>query len=211
MRSKQGLTKKPLFLHTHKEELDTVLIKVAVVSGYKPHELGLFGQNDPGIAYIKAAIKKQLLSLLDMGLEWVMITGQLGAELWAAEVVFELQENGFEHLQLAVITPFLNQEENWKDHNKELYESVLIQADFIDSITKKPYENPWQFRLKNQFLVEKSDALVLLYDSERDGSPKFLYETAKTYQEQNEYEIYMIDFYDLQAIVEEEQMRDMDF
>lgn len=58
------------------------------------------------MTYIKRAIKKQLLSLLDEGLEWVLISGQLGTELWAAEVVYELQEEGFEHLQLGVITPF---------------------------------------------------------------------------------------------------------
>ncbi|MEQ2528628.1 DUF1273 domain-containing protein [Bacillaceae bacterium CLA-AA-H227] len=185
--------------------------KVAIVSGYKPHELGIFKQNDPGVHYIKAAIKKQLLSLVDDGLEWVIISGQLGTELWAAEVVFDLQENGYEYLQLAVITPFLNQEENWKDEKKEWYESILMQADYVDSITKKPYENPMQFRLKNQFLVEKSEALILLYDSERDGSPKFLYETAKNYQQKTDYKIYLIDFYDLQAIVEEEQMNSTEY
>lgn len=187
------------------------MTKVAVVSGYKPHELGVFGLNHPSITYIKAAIKKQLVSLLDDGLQWVIISGQLGVELWAAEVVFELQEEGFHQLQLAVITPFLNQEENWNEEKKEWYESILIQADFVDSITKKPYEKPWQFRLKNQFLVEKSDALILLYDSEKDGSPKFLYETAKGYQQENDYSIYLIDFFDLQSIIEEEQMKNNDF
>ncbi|MGG0716754.1 DUF1273 domain-containing protein [Robertmurraya massiliosenegalensis] len=185
--------------------------KVAVISGYKPHELGLFSHNDPNIEYIKLALKKQLLARLDEGLEWVMISGQLGTELWGAEVVFDLQLEGYDDLKLAVITPFLNQEENWKDEKKEWYESILIQADFVDSITKKKYENPWQFRLKNQFLVEKSDALILLYDSEKDGSPKFLYETARKYQENHPYEIDLIDFYDLQAIVEEEQMKNSDF
>jgi uncharacterized phage-like protein YoqJ len=182
-----------------------------MISGYKPHELGIFSQNDLNILFIKAAIKKQLLTLVDEGLEWVIISGQLGTELWAAEVVFDLQENGYEYLQLAVITPFLNQEEKWKDEKKELYESILIQADYVDSITKKPYENPWQFRLKNQFLVEKSDCLILLYDREREGSPKYLYETAQNYQVHHDYKIHIIDFYDLQTIVEEEQMKNTDY
>lgn len=187
------------------------MAKVALVSGYKPHELGIFGLNHPSIEYIKGGIKKQLLLLLDDGLEWVIISGQLGTELWAAEVVFELQQEGYEHLQLAVITPFLNQEENWNEEKKEWYESILIQADFVDSITKKPYEKPWQFRLKNLFLVEKSDALVIFYDTEKDGSPKYLFETAQRFQEQNDYPIYVIDFYELQEIVEEEQMRKSNF
>lgn len=186
------------------------LSKVAVVSGYKPHEIGIFGQKDPSIQYIKVAIKKSLLSLLDEGLEWVIISGQLGTELWAAEVVFQLQEEGYQ-LHLAVITPFLQQEENWSEANKEWYESILIQADFVDSITKKRYEKPWQFRLKNQFLIEKSDTLLLFYDSEKEGSPKFLYEVAKDYQSKNDFHIQLIDFNDLQSIVEEEQLKNIDY
>ena len=35
---------------------------------------------------------------------------------------------------------------------------IFSQADFVDSITKRPYENPGQLKAKNQYLVEKSDA-----------------------------------------------------
>ena len=185
------------------------MTKITFISGYKSHELGIFRNTDPSIPYIKKAIKNHLLALLDEGLEWVLISGGLGTELWAAEVVFEIQDQGYDHLQLAVITPFLNQEENWSEEKKEWYESILLQADYVNSITKKPYEKPWQFRLRNQFLIEKSDTLILFFDPERDGSPKYLYETAKKYQEQHQYDIRMIDFYDLQMIVEEEQLRNM--
>ncbi|MGD6856884.1 SLOG family protein [Bacillus infantis] len=186
-------------------------MKTAVVSGYKPHELGIFKRNDPAAAYIRAAIRKSLLGMLDEGLEWVIISGQPGAELWAAEEVFQLQLDEYPDLKLAVITPFLDQEQNWSDSNKEWYESVISQADFVDSVTRKAYEKPWQFRLKNQFLIEKSDVLLLVYDTEKEGTPKFIYETAKSYQEKNPYEIRMISFYDLQLIVEEEQLKNQDF
>ncbi len=184
--------------------------KVAVVSGYKPFEVGIFKNDDPAVGYIKSGIKKSLLSLLDDGLEWVIISGQLGTELWAAEVVFDLKLEGYSDLQLAVITPFLDQEASWKDANREWYESVLAQADFVGSVTRKPYENPQQFRLKNHFFISKSDVLLLFYDSEKEGSPKYLYDTAKKYQEENEYEIRLITFYDLQLIVEEEQLSQRD-
>jgi len=186
------------------------LIKIVAVSGYKPFEIGIFKADDPSVGYIKMALKKNLISLLEEGLEWVLISGQLGTELWAAEVVFELQLEGYHELQLAVITPFLNHEESWKDVNKEWYESILAQADFIDSVSRKPYESPSQFRVKNQFFVEKSNALLLFYDLEKEGSPKYLYETAKNQQVRSEYEIRMIDFYDLTLLVEEEQMKAMD-
>ncbi|WP_079509508.1 DUF1273 domain-containing protein [Mesobacillus jeotgali] len=186
------------------------MVKIAAISGYKPFELGIFQKNHPAAEYIKTAIKKTLLPMIDDGLEWVMISGQLGVELWAGEAVLELQEE-YPDLKLSVFTPFLNQEETWKEANKEWYESVLAGADHVDAITRKPYENPWQFRLKNQFFVEKSDVLVLLYDPEKEGSPKFIYETAKKYQESHTYDTHLITLYDLQMIVEEEQLRQQGF
>ena len=147
---------------------------------------------------------------VEEGLEWVLISGQLGVELWAAEAVFELQME-YPELKLAVITPFLDQEAAWNENNKEWYESVLMQADFVDSVTKKGYEKPWQFRLKNQFFLDKSDGLLLLYDQEKEGSPKYLYELAVQYQRNHDYPIELITFYDLQMIVEEEQMKYSDY
>ena len=186
------------------------MAKIVAVSGYKPFEIGVFQKNHPAAEYIKIAIKKNLLPLVEEGLEWVMISGQLGVELWAAEVVFELQED-YPNLKLSVFTPFLNQEESWKEANKEWYQSVLAGADHVDSVSRKPYEKPWQFRLKNQFFVEKSDVMVLLYDPEKEGSPKFMYETARQYGEKNPYEVRLITLYDLQMIVEEEQLKEQGF
>ncbi|WP_210367800.1 DUF1273 domain-containing protein [Bacillus sp. REN3] len=186
------------------------MAKIVAISGYKPFELGIFQQNHPAAEYIKTAIRKSLLALLDEGLEWVMISGQLGVELWAGEVVMELREE-YPDLKLSVFTPFLNQEETWNDTNKEWYGSILATADHVDSITRKRYENPWQFRLKNQFFVEKSDVLLLLYDPEKEGSPKYLYETAQLFAEKQNYDIRLITLYDLQMIVEEEQLKEQGF
>lgn len=178
------------------------MVKVVAVSGYKPFELGVFQQNNPAVGFIKMALRKELVQFLEEGLEWVIISGQLGTELWAAEVVLDLQ-NEHPSLQLGVITPFLKQEENWNEQNTELYESILAQADFVDSISKKPYEGSWQFRLKNQFFVEKSDALLLFYDEEKEGGPRFIFEAAKRYKENHPYDIRNIGFYDIQILVEE--------
>jgi uncharacterized phage-like protein YoqJ len=186
------------------------LNKVLAISGYKPFELGIFKKDHPSVVFIKAAIKKALIPMVEEGLEWVLISGQLGVELWAAEVVFELQME-FPDIKLAVITPFLNQEASWNENNKEWYESVLAQADFIDSVTKKEYEKPLQFRLKNQFFIQKSERLLLLYDQEKEGSPKYLYEMALQYSKKYTYPIELITFYDLQMIVEEEQLKRSDF
>jgi uncharacterized phage-like protein YoqJ len=183
------------------------LSKVACLTGYKSFELGIFKQDDKAIYYIKQALKKELLSLLDEDLEWVTISGQLGVELWGAEVVFELQEE-YPDLKLAVLTPFLNQEENWNENNKEYYEMILAQADFVDSVSKEPYKSPQQFKNRNHLFLNKSQYLVILYDEEKEGSPKYFYQDARKYQDHNpHFQIRGISFNDLQWVVEEEQWK----
>ncbi|MGE6752314.1 DUF1273 domain-containing protein [Rossellomorea sp. NPDC071047] len=180
---------------------------VACITGYKSFELGVFKQDDKAIYYIKQALKKELVSLLEEDLEWVLISGQLGVELWGAEVVFELQED-YPDLKLAILTPFLSQEENWNDANKEYYELILSQADFVESISKEPYKSPQQFRNKNQLFLQKSQALVILYDEEKEGSPRYFYQEAKKKKEADpSFEIRAINFHDLQWVVEEEQWK----
>ena len=53
----------------------------------------------------KKALHRKLITFVEDGLEWVIISGKLGVELWAAEVVFEMQVE-YPDLKLAVFTPF---------------------------------------------------------------------------------------------------------
>ncbi|PJZ01313.1 DUF1273 domain-containing protein [Bacillus vallismortis] len=179
------------------------MMKVLAVTGYKPFELGIFKQDDKALYYIKKAMKNRLIAFLDEGLEWILISGQLGTELWAAEAAYDLQEE-YPDLKVAVITPFYDQEKNWKEPNKDLYEAVLAQADYEESLTHRPYESPLQFKQKNQFFIDKSDALMLLYDPEMEGSPKYMLETAEKRREQDGYPIYFITMDDLRVTVEED-------
>ncbi|MEH7388473.1 DUF1273 domain-containing protein [Bacillus sp. JJ1521] len=185
-------------------------MKVVAITGYKPFELGIFGQDHPGIRYIKLALKNALIPLIEDGLEWVIISGQLGVELWAAEITYELQDE-YPDLKIAVITPFLEQDENWNETNKEYYQFILSQADYVNSITNRKYDNPSQFRLKNAFFLDKSDALLILYDEENEGSPRYIYSDAKKKCENEDYQLITINAYDLQAVVEEDQYANNDF
>lgn len=185
----------------------SVYMKRLIVTGYKQHELGIFDDQHPGIKYIKLALESQFLALLDEGLEWVIVSGQLGVEAWAVEVVIELKET-YPQLNYAVITPFIDQEKNWNETNKEKYEELIINADYHVSLTSIPYEAPWQFIEKNKFFLRNSDGLLILYDSENEGSPKFLKEAADSYADTSDYQVITITPDDLQMIAEDEQMKE---
>jgi uncharacterized phage-like protein YoqJ len=185
------------------------VLRNVCVTGYKAHELGIFKDNHPGIPFIKTALRTHLLSFIDRGLEWVLTSGQNGVELWAAEVVLELQET-YPQLKLAVLTPFLEQEQNWKEEKQEIYRSILERADFVESLTRKSYEGPWQFRARDQFMLDKSDALLIVYDEEKEGTPRYIWNTALSKNEAGAakadgVEIVRITLHDLQMVAEEAQ------
>ena len=183
------------------------MLKVLTVSGYKAHEIGVFKNTDPAVRVIKKALRQAIVSKIDRGLQWVITSGQLGVEIWTAEVVIELKET-YPTLKLGILAAYQNHEEKWNEANQDLYQRLCIQADFVEAISQKPYQNPQQLRNKNHFHIAKSDGLLIVYDEEKEGSPKFLWEVAKQYQESNRYEITQVTFQDLQWIVEEEQWND---
>ena len=183
------------------------MLKRLVITGYKHNELGIFSEQNPAVGIIKKAIKKALIPLIEDGLEWILLSGQPGVELWAAEVVMELQGD-YPDLKYAVIAPFLDQEKRWKEEKQEKYEEILMMADFQASVTNRPYEGPWQYSAKNKFLIQHSDGLLILYDEDRPGSPKYMMDLARRYAEGHEYTIIPINFFDLQLIAEEEQWKD---
>ncbi|WP_248924711.1 DUF1273 domain-containing protein [Paenibacillus hamazuiensis] len=179
-------------------------MKSVLVTGYKASELGIFSLKHPGIDIIKKALKKRIAALIDDGLEWVIVSGQWGVELWAAEATVELKTE-YDNLRLAVITPFLDQEENWSDPKKELYSRITQQADYVKSVTNSKYDGPWQFKERDKFLLRNTDGLLLVYDEEKVGSPKFIKEQAERMAGTRVYPIISITEYDLQSIVEEER------
>ncbi|MCG7212508.1 DUF1273 domain-containing protein [Paenibacillus mucilaginosus] len=182
-------------------------LKRVLVTGYKASELGIFSQKHPGIPIIKKAVRAKLLSLLEEGLEWVIVSGQWGVELWAAETALELKTEGWP-LQLAVITPFIEPEENWSEDKQNIYRALTARADYVNSVTKTKYDGPWQFKEKDRFLLRNSDGLLLIYDEEQGGSPRFIREMALKHAEKEEgYRILTINAFDLQQIAEEEQLR----
>ncbi|WP_035504983.1 SLOG family protein [Halobacillus karajensis] len=184
-------------------------MKTIVVTGYKPIEMGIFKHNDPKVHFIKETIRRRLLSYIEEGLEWVLVSGQMGVELWAAEVVLDLKEEY--EIQLGVLPPFENQEERWPEDVKQVYEELTMLADFYQTIYKKGYDGPYQFRAKDQFLINHSDGCLVLFDEDTEGSPQYFLRIAKNAQEKSDYKVHYITPFDLDETVEELRMADPEY
>lgn len=181
-------------------------MKVLTVTGYKSMELSIFKADDHKISFIKAAIKKRLITFIEEGLEWVLISGQMGVELWTGEVVLELKETY--DIKIGVIPPFENQENRWPEPMQHTYQELVMAADFHQPLYKGDYKGAFQFKAKNDWFVEKSDGCLILLDDEYPGSNRFFYEKARNAPN---YPIYLITPSDLDDAVEEQRMADPDY
>lgn len=170
------------------------MVSVLVV-GYKAFDLGIFGDKDQRLKIIKAAIRRDLIYLLENGMKWLVFTGNLGFEVWVLEVAKELQKEY--NFQLATIFIFENQGENWNEANQAKLANFK-NVDFI-KYAYPSYENPSQFRTYNQFLLESTDGAYLFYDEENETKLKYLYQMMK---ENEQYHIKKLTFDDLNEMAE---------
>jgi len=106
------------------------MIKTLYVTGYRSFELGIFQGKDPKITVIKNVLKKELASYIETGVEWILISGNLGVELWTAEVVGELKTE-YPEVQLGLLYPFKDFGNNWNEQNRELAINQLTVAEFF--------------------------------------------------------------------------------
>lgn len=172
------------------------------VSGYRSYELGIFNLKDEKIAVIKYALKRYFKQLLDEGeLDWVIAGPNLGIEQWALESALELKNDY--SIRVAMMSPYLEFSKRWNENNQTSFHKLKENVDFFGATSNSPYQNPSQLRNFQNFMINHTDRALLVYDTEHPGKPKFDYNLIKKYQEDREYPLDVVDFYDLQEAAEE--------
>lgn len=181
-------------------------MKRVTVTGYKPAELNIFSENNDKVEIIKYAIRKRLTAFIENGLEWVLVSGQRGVELWTAEVVMDLKD--IYDINIAIFPPFEGHNSRWPEQAKNDYQALIRAADFYKPLYTGDYKGPFQFRAKNKWLIEKSDGCLMLYDTDYPGSGRFFYNEAK---QMENYPVHFITPQDLDDIAEEIRMNDSNY
>lgn len=177
-------------------------VKTLYVTGYKSFEIGVFQDNDPKITVIKKVLKREISDYLNAGLEWVLVSGNLGTEIWSAEVVAELK-NDYPDLKLGIIYPFKEFGSNWNEKNQANLTKIEGLADYVNSVSHQPYQSPAQLKMHTKFLLEHSGASLLVYDKEYPGKTECFLKDAELFSEKFPYEIRLITMDDLQNSMQE--------
>ncbi|MBL1228425.1 DUF1273 domain-containing protein [Enterococcus sp. BWB1-3] len=171
-------------------------LKTVFITGYRSFELNVFQENDPKAEVIKKVLKSEIINFLEEGAEWFLVSGNLGIELWAGEVIIALKKEY--EINLGVIYPFQGFGENWNEKNRQLLEKVEGNADYVDYVSRAPYQSPAQLKSHTSFILEHTQASLLIYDKEYPGKTLFFEREAENFSEAHSYEIRMISMDDLQ-------------
>ena len=183
-------------------------MKKLVISGYRGNELGIFDTKHPGIRIIKQAIEDRLLNFHEDGLEWVLLSGQQGVEVWAAEVVISLKRQGIP-LKLSITPPFSEFMARLNPEKQAEFQQLILAADFYQPLTTGGYQGAWQFQERDKFLLRNSEGALLVYDEEQPASPKFFLQLIQSYQAQRkDYSLEQITSYDLNDTAEQIQWKE---
>lgn len=182
------------------------LVRKIYFSGYRSYEMGIFTLKDERIPFIKKAIRQRLLAELDQGLEWLLISGQLGAEMWAGQEALNLRQD-YKQLKLAMIMPYMDIESRWKEENQALFYQLKDQVDYAAYTSTSPYSHPGQLQANQAFLIRHSTKALLLYDRAYPGKCQHVYDLIVKRQATKPYELELISMMDLQDLVDEDQWR----
>lgn len=121
-----------------------------------------------GCVLLKEVLAAQIAALADGGVTDFLSGMALGVDLWAAQIVLDLQKHN-PAVRLHCILPCEGQEDKWSASAQEQYRSLLRQANSVVYVSREYHSNCMLQR--NRYLVEHSSTLLAVYNGQyRNGT-----------------------------------------
>lgn len=136
-------------------------------TGHRPHKFPWKrDEADVRCIALKKTLSKQITLLADSGVTQFLSGMAEATDTWAALSVLELREKR-PALKLHCILPCRGQADKWAASSRDVYRSILEQADSIVYVNRECSKNCMMER--NRFLVEHSSTLLAVYNGEPRG------------------------------------------
>ena len=161
--------------------------KICAFTGHRPRKFPWkYNETDSRCVALKTVLTEQIRMLADAGVTHFLSGMAEATDTWSALSVLALRETN-PALKLHCILPCREQADKWRTSSRDLYRSILEQADSIVYVNRAYHKNCMLER--NRFLVEHAATLLAVYNGERRGG------TAATmrYAQKMDREIIVID------------------
>ena len=130
-------------------------------TGHRPHKIGMDEKT------VKELLRKAIKEAIADGFVTFISGMAHGVDLWAAEIVLEERKNNsFIHLICA--SPYEGFEKKWDDTERELYHSIMEQADLVKFVCEHYFRGCYQVR--NEWMVDRSARVIAVFNGEPSGT-----------------------------------------
>ncbi len=130
-------------------------------TGHRPEKLKQ--SEDEVTAWLEAEIRRAI----DDGFVTFISGMARGVDIWAAEIVLRLKEEG-KPIHLICASPFEGFECSWEPDWKHRYSEVMQKADFVKFICKS-YSRAC-FQIRNEWMVDHSSRVIAVFNEESGGT-----------------------------------------
>lgn len=109
-------------------------------------------------AAVKSRLNEEILNAVNSGFTHFISGGAIGFDTIAAERVIFLRET-YCNIRLVLYLPCINHSQNWKEYDRDRFESILSLADEVYYVTKDAYK-PGCMKKRNEAMAEASDMCI---------------------------------------------------
>lgn len=139
--------------------------RACAFTGHRPSKFPWrYDETDSRCVALKAALKEQIRLLVAAGVTQFLSGMAEGTDIFCSEIVLALREKN-PALKLHCILPCTAQSEKWSASSRELYRSILKQADSVVYVNRDYHKDCMLER--NRFMVEHASALLAVYNGAR--------------------------------------------
>jgi len=136
-------------------------------TGHRPKKFPWgYDEADDRCVALKKALAEQIGKLVDAGYTDFLSGMAEGTDTWAALAVLALKK-GNPTLRLHCVLPCEGQANQWSASARELYSSILEQADSVVYVSQE-YDKDCMLK-RNRYLVDHAACLLAVYNGERRG------------------------------------------
>lgn len=136
-------------------------------TGHRPQKFPWrYDETAPDCVRLKQVLSKQIMGLAKAGITEFLSGMAEATDTWAALAVLALR-NKNPALKLHCVLPCESQADKWTDSARELYHSILTQADKITYVSRE-YTKDCMLE-RNRFLVDHAAFLLAVYNGEWRG------------------------------------------
>lgn len=136
---------------------------LVTVTGHRPNKLTL-----PGYSGYSEFVQKRLVNLAEAALRKIgpdkIFSGMaLGWDMASAEAAYRTDT------PFVAAIPFVGQESLWPEQSRLHYEWLLSKATEVVVVCEGRFA-PWKMQKRNEFMVDKSNAILALWNGTSGGT-----------------------------------------